>query len=63
MIEGTMQQRVDELFKSALSDTNNQPGLEDFHHLLQRCQQQLHQPMRVAIVGLIKAGKSTMMNA
>lgn len=63
MIEGTLQKRVDELFKSALSDTINQPGLENFHHLLQRCQQQLHQPMRVAIVGLIKAGKSTMMNA
>ncbi len=63
MIEGTLQQRVDELFKSALSDTINQAELEHFHHLLQRCQEQLHQPMRVAIVGLIKAGKSTMMNA
>lgn len=63
MIEGTLQSRVDELFKSALSETINQPGLEHFHRLLQRCQQQLDQPMRVAIVGLIKAGKSTMMNA
>ncbi|MBD2459190.1 dynamin family protein [Nostoc sp. FACHB-87] len=63
MIEGTLQSRVDELFKSALSETIDQPGLEHFHRLLQRCQQQLDQPMRVAIVGLIKAGKSTMMNA
>jgi GTPase SAR1 family protein len=63
MIEGNLQKRVEELFKSTLSYTSNQPGLEGFHQLLQQCQQQLHQPMRVAIVGLIKAGKSTMMNA
>ncbi|MGF1676588.1 MAG: dynamin family protein [Rivularia sp. (in: cyanobacteria)] len=63
MIELNLQQRVDKLFESALARTANQPGLKNFHQLLQQCQQQLHQPMRVAIVGLIKAGKSTMMNA
>lgn len=63
MIESNLQQRVDKLFESALARTVNQTGLKNFHQLLKQCQLQLHQPMRVAIVGLIKAGKSTMMNA
>ncbi|WP_155748711.1 dynamin family protein [Scytonema sp. UIC 10036] len=63
MDEITLRQQVDELFASALKRTANLPALTNFHNLLQQCHQRLNQPMRVAIVGLIKAGKSTMMNA
>lgn len=58
-----LEQEIDRLLEKALSQTANQPSLKDFHQLLAKCQQGLHQPMRVAIVGLIKAGKSTLMNA
>jgi GTPase SAR1 family protein len=59
----TLQERVDELFQSALHQTANRPALTDLRRELEQCRARLHQPMRVAIVGLIKAGKSTMMNA
>jgi GTPase SAR1 family protein len=63
MVELTLRDEVEELFKWAISRTANQPELVTFHNLLQSCHERLHQPMRVAIVGLIKAGKSTLMNA
>lgn len=63
MAEVTLHKSVDRLFEWAIDRTANQPELTNFQHLLRRCQQRLHQPMRVAIVGLIKAGKSTLMNA
>jgi len=63
MNELTLHEQVDELFASAVKRTANLPALSDFHHLLQQCHERLNQPMRVAIVGLIKAGKSTLMNA
>lgn len=59
----TLQERVDELFQGALHQTAEHPALTDLHRELEQCRARLHQPMRVAIVGLIKAGKSTMMNA
>ena len=58
-----LETEVDRLLEDALSQTANQPELANFHSLLQRCHRRLHQPMRVAIVGVIKAGKSTLMNA
>lgn len=63
MNQPTLQAKVNRLFDEALQQAKGQQGLENFHHILQQCHQQLHQPMRVAIVGLIKAGKSTLINA
>jgi GTPase SAR1 family protein len=56
-------QEVDELFIEAIARSANQPGLKEFCQLLKESHQRLREPMRVAIVGLIKAGKSTLMNA
>lgn len=58
-----LEQEVDRLFQWALTQTANQHSLRDFKYLLKCCQERLHQPMRVAIIGVIKAGKSTLMNA
>lgn len=58
-----LEKEVERLLSDALSQTANQPDLANFHRLLQQCRRRLHQPMRVAIVGVIKAGKSTLMNA
>jgi GTPase SAR1 family protein len=63
MDNANLKQTVESVFSSALTRTANQPTLQDFHSILQQSYQKLHQPMRVAIVGLIKAGKSTLMNA
>jgi GTPase SAR1 family protein len=59
----SLKAKTDELFVWAIDLTKNEPSLQNFHQQLKRSHQQLQQPMRVAIVGLIKAGKSTMMNA
>lgn len=58
-----LKKTVESVFESALIQTANQPALQDFHQILEQAYHRLHQPMRVAIVGLIKAGKSTLMNA
>ena len=58
-----LQQEVDELFELSFARTANLYPLKPFHRLLEQSYQRLHEPMRVAIVGLIKAGKSTLMNA
>jgi GTPase SAR1 family protein len=58
-----LQKEVDELFAFALDRTANCYPLKPFHRLLQQSHQRLQEPLRIAIVGLIKAGKSTMMNA
>jgi GTPase SAR1 family protein len=55
--------RAGELFRRALSRTAGRPGLETVRRELIAAGERIHQPMRVAIVGLIKAGKSTLMNA
>lgn len=54
---------TDQVFEECLKLTADHPSLTSFHQLLAKSYEQLHQPMRVAIVGLIKAGKSTLMNA
>jgi hypothetical protein len=59
----TLPERVEALFASALERTANRPALATTHRALRRARRRLQAPMRVAIVGLIKAGKSTLMNA
>ncbi|MFN8515312.1 MAG: dynamin family protein [Chloroflexia bacterium] len=59
----TLPERVEALFTSALARTADRPALAATNRALRRARRRLQQPMRVAIVGLIKAGKSTLMNA
>ncbi len=59
----TLPQRVEALFTSALAQTADRPALAAVHRALRRALRRQQEPMRVAIVGLIKAGKSTLMNA
>jgi GTPase SAR1 family protein len=63
MPETELAERVEQLFASALAQTYQREALADVHHAVQQGWRRLKQPMRVAIIGLIKAGKSTMMNA
>lgn len=58
-----LEEEVYRLLKDALCQTANRSDLNNFHRLLQQCRRRLQEPMRVAIVGVIKAGKSTLMNA
>ncbi|MEB3218521.1 MAG: dynamin family protein [Nostocales cyanobacterium 94392] len=59
----TLQEHVESLFQFALTESANRPALQKFHRILEESHLRLNQPMRVAIVGLIKAGKSTLMNS
>lgn len=63
MIEKSLREQADEIFENAIKHTKNAPELQLLHHELQQNYQKLDQPMRVAIVGKIKTGKSTLMNA
>lgn len=63
MADLILETKVNQLFKLSLDLTANEPSLRNLYSQLQQCYVRLQQPMRVAIVGLIKAGKSTMMNA
>ena len=63
MSNTSLETQVDRILTEAIAQTANLSELRNIHRLLQQCQQRLQQPMRVAIVGLIKAGKSTLMNA
>lgn len=56
-------EQIDQLLASAIDDTASSPKLARLHSELCQARERLQQPMRVAIVGLIKAGKSTAMNA
>ena len=58
-----LQKEVDDLFQFAITHTANLYPLKNLHRVLQNSYQRLKEPMRVAIVGVIKAGKSTLMNA
>jgi|GEM_PF-967421 len=62
-INTSLETQVNRLLADSLAQTANNQELKNLSRLLQQCQQRLQQPMRVAIVGLIKAGKSTLMNA
>lgn len=63
MDEPTLEKRVEAVFQFAFGCTTNRPALTKLHQKLIECYQPLNQPMRLAIVGMIKAGKSTLMNA
>ena len=58
-----LEKEVARLLDDSLAQTADVADLKDFHRMLHQCSQRLERPMRVAIVGLIKAGKSTLMNA
>lgn len=63
MNESSLARRVEDLLRSALQLTAGEADLAIVDRELQQAIARLQQPMRVAIVGLIKAGKSTLMNA
>ena len=63
MNEQAITQQVEQLLDEALKQTVNVPALAALHQALEGAGEQLRQPMRVAVVGQIKAGKSTCMNA
>ncbi len=63
MSESTSIEHIDQLFETAMKETASLPALERLHRELVQGRERLKQPMRVAIVGFIKAGKSTAMNA
>lgn len=62
MNETALQQHVARLLESAIEETSRSKALKSLHNELQLARTRMEQPMRVAIVGLIKAGKSTLMN-
>lgn len=59
----TLSKLIDQLLETAIRDTASSEKLAQLHNELRQARARLQQPMRVAIVGLIKAGKSTAMNA
>src|SRR5690348_7385787 len=63
MPDEDLKQRVDTMFANAIAQTGRSNMLRKLHRELRSARERLDQPMRVALVGLIKAGKSTMMNA
>jgi GTPase SAR1 family protein len=64
MLAGTiLQEKAEEFFQFALTRAANFSTLKSLRAEIEICYGRLHKPMRVAIVGLIKAGKSTLMNA
>ncbi len=63
MAKDDLRQRCETLFVRALQHVRGRPALAELGQTLSSGQERLGEPMRVAIVGKIKAGKSTMMNA
>ncbi|EDX83468.1 GTPase, putative [Synechococcus sp. PCC 7335] len=63
MADLPLRDRAQALFDFILEKTRDRASLQELHQELLNCQQRLSEPMRVAIVGKIKAGKSTMLNA
>ena len=61
--ERSLREHARELFEFALYRASGRRALADLHHQLLQFQEQLQQPMRVAVVGQTKAGKSTLINA
>lgn len=55
--------QIDKMLENWSKSLEGHPGLKEVREALQQARAQLGQPMRVALVGLIKAGKSTLMNA
>lgn len=63
MSESILTERVEQLFASALAQTYQREGLSALHSAIQQSWKRLKQPMRVALIGVSGAGKSTMLNA
>jgi GTPase Era involved in 16S rRNA processing len=65
MLEGrsTLQVRAEQLIQQAIEDCAPHAALAPLRRELAQAADRLRQPMQVAVVGLIKAGKSTLMNA
>lgn len=63
MNDVTLSEMVDQLLETAIKDTASSVALSELNRELLYARDRMKQPMRVAIVGLIKAGKSTAMNA
>jgi len=63
MRETALRQRAEEALTRARAATSACPGLAELDAALTHAQAQLDRPMTVAVVGRIKAGKSTMTNA
>jgi hypothetical protein len=66
MLEETpisLRERVGKLLTRAIAAAGEHHSLTSLRDRLLECRRRLDQPMRAAIVGLIKAGKSTLMNA
>jgi hypothetical protein len=61
--KSTLDVRADEVFRGALEVLAGQPRLSGLADAVAAARDQLGEPMRVAIAGRIKAGKSTMTNA
>lgn len=59
----TLKDKIDGLLGTALRRTENQPRLKNVYNEIRILQQNFNQPLKVAVVGLIKAGKSTLINA
>jgi hypothetical protein len=63
LVSGGSHTQADEVFRNALENLAGQPRLSGLADAIAAAREQLGEPMRVAIAGRIKAGKSTMTNA
>jgi hypothetical protein len=61
--DATLPERAAALFGAGLARTRDLPPLTRVHAALGAALERIRQPMRVAVVGRIKAGKSTLLNA
>lgn len=61
--DATLPGRAASLLQAALEQTRGSPSLARVHAALETALSHVGQPMRVAVVGRIKAGKSTLLNA
>ena len=59
----TTRERALEAFNTALAASEDLPQLDELRTLFRDARAHLDEPMRVAIIGHIKAGKSTLVNA
>ncbi|WP_320044392.1 dynamin family protein [uncultured Desulfobacter sp.] len=63
MHETLLKDEVEQIFQFAYTQIGETEPLQSLKHELYKFHEQLYQPMRVAVVGKIKTGKSTLMNA
>ncbi len=63
MDEETLSTRAKEIFEITLGITSSRPALAPLGKIISQHSQRLDEPMRVAVAGTIKTGKSTLINA